>query len=318
MPLPTNVAGAADPCDARARLAPYRKLEWQLSRRAEEVIAEAERSVQALAADLDLHVVGHGLYGKRFMKACKVSPDAYIQMAMQLAYFRDAGRFAATYESSMTRLFFHGRTETIRPLSKESCEFVRLMEDKTATPAAKLAALQAAEHVHKIKTADAMSGKGIDRHLFALYIVSVGKGIDAPFLQTALGEPWRLSTSQQPQQQTKLWDLRRDDDARRISPGGGFGPVADDGYGVSYMVAGEDAIFFHVSSKKSNPATDSARFIHHLFRAMREMRDILKSALKEEERDKALKRGASLGPLPLLPPCPAGVHGVPLDQSEDK
>lgn len=35
-----------------------------------------------------------------------------------------------------------------------------------------------------------------------------------------------------------------------ISAGGGFGPVADDGYGVSYIIAGEDILFFHISSKK--------------------------------------------------------------------
>ena len=33
--------------------------------------------------------------------------------------------------------------------------------------------------------------------------------------------------------------------------------VADDGYGVSYVVAGEDLIFFHVSSKKTSPETVS-------------------------------------------------------------
>ena len=27
--------------------------------------------------------------------------------------------------------------------------------------------------------------------------------------------------------------------------------VADDGYGVSYIIAGEDIIFFHISSKRS-------------------------------------------------------------------
>lgn len=42
-----------------------------------------------------------------------------------------------------------------------------------------------------------------------------------------------------------------------ISAGGGFGPVADDGYGVSYIIAGEDLIFFHVSSKISSPVTVS-------------------------------------------------------------
>lgn len=36
-------------------------------------------------------------------------------------------------------------------------------------------------------------------------------------------------------------------DEHLVSPGGGFGPVADDGYGVSYMVAREQETFFHVS-----------------------------------------------------------------------
>lgn len=33
--------------------------------------------------------------------------------------------------------------------------------------------------------------------------------------------------------------------------------VADDGYGVSYMIAGEDTIFFHISSKFSSSETVS-------------------------------------------------------------
>ena len=36
-----------------------------------------------------------------------------------------------------------------------------------------------------------------------------------------------------------------------VSAGGGFGPVADKGYGVSYIIAGENQISFHISSKKS-------------------------------------------------------------------
>ena len=51
---------------------------------------------------------------------------------------------------------------------------------------------------------------------------------------------------------TKL-DLTKNPDC--ISAGGGFGPVADDGYGVSYIVAGEGLIFFHISSKKSSNET---------------------------------------------------------------
>merc|ERR1711916_76555 len=131
----------------------------------------------------------------------------------------------------------------------------------------------------KITTADAMTGHGLDRHLFALYVVSVGKGVDSPFLAEALGTPWRLSTSQQPQQQTNYWNLKDEEDQKRQSPGGGFGPVAEDGYGVSYMISGEDSIFFHVSANRSHAQTDSARFIHQIFKALRDMQEVLKTAL---------------------------------------
>ena len=43
--------------------------------------------------------------------------------------------------------------------------------------------------------------------------------------------------------------------------GGGFGPVAPDGYGVSYIIAGEDTLFFHVSSRKSSPETVGGGFL---------------------------------------------------------
>ena len=39
------------------------------------------------------------------------------------------------------------------------------------------------------------------------------------------------------------------------SAGGGFGPVADDGYGVSYIIIGDNQIYFHVSAKRSSGTT---------------------------------------------------------------
>lgn len=50
-----------------------------------------ERSLsqaQELMNDVDLHLMMHDRYGKGFMKRCNVSPDAYIQMALQLANYR--------------------------------------------------------------------------------------------------------------------------------------------------------------------------------------------------------------------------------------
>lgn len=64
-----------------------------------------------------------------FMKSCRVSPDAYIQLVLQLSYYRDAGRFCLTYEASMTRMFREGRTETVRPCTIESSAWVKAMVD---------------------------------------------------------------------------------------------------------------------------------------------------------------------------------------------
>ena len=50
--------------------------------------------------------------------------------------------------------------------------------------------------------------------------------------------------------------------------------MSDDGYGVSYMVPGDRRIFFHVSSKRSQPSTDSKHFMSQLFQTMQELRDL--------------------------------------------
>ena len=56
-----------------------------------------------------------------------------------------------------------------------------------------------------------------------------------------------------------------------LSPGGGFGPVADDGYGVSYMLAGGDSIYFHISAKNKAPNSDGTSFKKHLVAAFDDM-----------------------------------------------
>nr|XP_053638922.1 carnitine O-palmitoyltransferase 1, liver isoform-like isoform X1 [Cherax quadricarinatus] len=124
-----------------------------------------------------------------------------------------------------------------------------------------------------------MCGKGIDRHLFCLYVISKYLEVDNPFLNEVLSEPWRLSTSQTPHGQTTKMDLTKN--PKCISAGGGFGPVADDGYGVSYIIAGEDTLFFHVSSKKSSPVTDSHKFARQIEKALLDMKNLFESLKKK-------------------------------------
>jgi len=248
------------------------RLKWEIPLACIDQIENSYQVSLSLLNDVDLRLYVHSAFGKGLMKKCRLSPDAFIQMALQLAYYRDAGKFNLTYEASMTRLFREGRTETVRPCTIESSQWVKAMHDESVSSTDRIQMLRKACQVHQRGYQDAMCGKGIDRHLFCLYVVSKYLEVDSAFLKEVLSEPWRLSTSQTPHGQTSKLDLSKNPDC--ISAGGGFGPVADDGYGVSYIIAGEDLIFFHISSKKSSPETDSNRFASQIGRALADMKSL--------------------------------------------
>lgn len=205
-------------------------------------------------------------------------------MALQLAYYRDFGKFSLTYEASMTRLFREGRTETVRPCTIESAAWVKAMEDGRSTTQEKVELINKACNRHQQGYLDAMCGRGVDRHLFCLYVVSKYLEIDSPFLKAALSEPWRLSTSQTPLGQTPKTLLKNNPNL--ISASGGFGPVSRDGYSVSYIIADEDLIFFHVSSVKSCEITSTDRFAKGIAKAMND----IKVLFEEFNADKASRK----------------------------
>lgn len=248
------------------------RLQWDIRYDHTIAIDLALDTANKLIADVDLRIYVHDNYGKGFMKKCRLSPDAYLQMALQLAYFRDQRKFSLTYEASMTRLFREGRTETVRPCTIESAAWVKAMQDNSVPTEERVKLLKIACERHQLGYQDAMCGKGIDRHLFCLYVVSKYLEVDSPFLKEVLSEPWRLSTSQTPHGQTNKMDISKN--PHLISAGGGFGPVADDGYGVSYIIAGEDIVFFHISNKKSSKETDCHRFAVKIEEALADMRKL--------------------------------------------
>uniref|UniRef100_A0A8C3GCR9 carnitine O-palmitoyltransferase n=1 Tax=Cyclopterus lumpus TaxID=8103 RepID=A0A8C3GCR9_CYCLU len=243
------------------------RLSWDVPAECQEVIQSSLTVARNLADDVDSHIFPFIDFGKGLIKKCRTSPDAFIQIALQLAHYRDKKKFCLTYEASMTRLFREGRTETVRSCTLETCAFVRAMIGDETVSLLKLAA-EKHQNMYRL----AMTGEGIDRHLFCLYVVSKYLGEDSPFLKEVLSDPWRLSTSQTPLQQVELFDLVRHPEY--VSSGGGFGPVADDGYGVSYIIVGENLINFHISSKHSSPETDSHRFGANIRQAMLDILDL--------------------------------------------
>ncbi|XP_029440050.1 carnitine O-palmitoyltransferase 1, brain isoform isoform X2 [Rhinatrema bivittatum] len=269
--------GEADPM-----LPVPQRMQWEISKECQEMIDSSLQEAQALADDVDFHSFPFKDFGKGLIKKCRTSPDAFIQIALQLAHFRDKGKFCLTYEASMTRLFREGRTETVRSCTVESFNFVKAMVDGKETDEQRLKLFKIAAEKHQLLYRNAMTGAGIDRHLFCLYIVSKYLGKDSPFLKEVLSEPWRLSTSQTPIQQVELFDLMNHPEY--VSCGGGFGPVADDGYGVSYIIVGENLINFHVSCKHSSHETDAHRFGAHIQRALLDILALFKLDKKDVKK----------------------------------
>jgi carnitine O-acetyltransferase len=129
----------------------WERLEWVVDEGLEREIEECEGRNQALIEDSDASQLWwreygvewikqhgtqpHGLYGhmagciKLMIALAKLSPDAYIQQALQLAWYMDQGYASATYETASTRSFLHGRTDVIRTLSSDSRAFVKSMLD---------------------------------------------------------------------------------------------------------------------------------------------------------------------------------------------
>ncbi|XP_007453937.1 PREDICTED: carnitine O-palmitoyltransferase 1, muscle isoform isoform X3 [Lipotes vexillifer] len=253
-------------------LAPPQRLQWDIPEQCQAVIESSYQVAKALADDVELYCFQFLPFGKGLIKKCRTSPDAFVQIALQLAYFRDRGKFCLTYEASMTRMFREGRTETVRSCTCESTAFVQAMVQGRHLKADLQDLFRKAAEKHQNACRLAMTGAGIDRHLFCLYVVSKFLGVSSPFLAEVLSEPWRLSTSQTAQFQIRMFDPNKY--PNHLGAGGGFGPVANDGYGVSYMIAGENTMFFHVSSKFSSSETNAQRFGNHIRQALLDIADL--------------------------------------------
>lgn len=204
-------------------------------------------------------------YGKNLIKQFKVSPDAYVQMLMQLAYYKTTGKIRPTYESAATRKFLKGRTETGRTVSNESKKFVETWTSLDSTNEEKIATFQAACKQHVAYLSDAANGKGVDRHFFGLKnMLQSGEEIPEIFTDPvfAYSATWYLSSSQIPSEYFQSW---------------GWSQVIDDGYGLAYMINSE-WIHVHISCKKGN-GLRSDHLKWYLTESANQMKDVLKTSL---------------------------------------
>lgn len=109
-----------------------KKLEWTLTPETRAGIRFAETRLSDLICQNDCQALEFKGYGKNFITSHGFSPDAFVQMAFQAAYFGLYGRIECTYEPAMTKAFLHGRTEAIRSVQPESVTFVKVRKKRAS------------------------------------------------------------------------------------------------------------------------------------------------------------------------------------------
>ena len=96
---------------------PPQRLDFALTDSLKKSVDHAKQEIETRCAQLSVNTLQYDRFGKTFLKGVSLSPDAVLQLAIQMAYYRQYKCAAPTYESCSTAGFRHGRTETIRPAS---------------------------------------------------------------------------------------------------------------------------------------------------------------------------------------------------------
>jgi carnitine O-acetyltransferase len=203
-----------------------------------------------LVTDHVLHVQSFQGYGSSFIKKSKFPPDAFVQVAIQLATYRLFGEQVGTYEATQVRSFLHGRTEVTRAVSAESEAFVRNLglrprgDDGAASSRdERIALLRKATATHARYTGLAAKAQGVDRHLMGLSLL-VKDGEPTPDLYSddvfLRSKRWRASTSNLSHPRFNLW---------------GYGEVVPDGVGLAYAILPNSCVF-NITALRSTGWTD--------------------------------------------------------------
>lgn len=169
-------------------------------------------------------------FGKNFMKKYKIHPDAFVQLALQLTYYKLYNEFAPTYETALLRAYYKGRTETVRSCSKPVADWVKAMVTSTDLKN-EWELFKLAIDSQNCLMKEAREGKGFDRHLFALWCAAYENGdethpmfTDPMFAKSGGNGNFVLSTS-----------------LLGYTINIGFvAPMVKDGYGVFYSITNNE------------------------------------------------------------------------------
>ncbi|CAG8763191.1 9064_t:CDS:2, partial [Racocetra fulgida] len=211
-------------------------LKWVVDNSIMNTIQQAQINIQAAIDNLDSVLLHYNEYGSEWLKNAKVSPDAFVQMAMQLAYYKRYGEPCATYESASTRAFLHGRTETTRTCSVDTVAFTKAFYDPNVNKDEKISLLM----------------KAIKSH--TEYMISASNGLRCQIRDEE--EKSKATLFKDPSYvQSMSFKLSTSNMSPAFGFHCGFGAVVPDGYGICYAI-GKDKLKISISSYKKCKETD--------------------------------------------------------------
>ncbi|XP_031763686.2 choline O-acetyltransferase [Galleria mellonella] len=264
---------ASRPAPPPALLPAPQAMRWNITPDVLRTIDHAARELDRAILDLDFKVYTYRGYGREFMKSCRTSPDVYIQLALQYAYYKMYGYLVSTYESASLRRFRAGRVDNIRSAheaarawSEAMCSADKspLTEPTDDTQKKEQKRLEKFEDAARQQTSIMEAnilGRGIDNHLIALREAARETLGELPPLFTDVTYKqmieYKLSTSQ----------VATTTDGTFM----GYGAVVPDGYGCSYNPKKESVIFC-ISSFTSSSVTNTEAFRQFLEEALDSMK----------------------------------------------
>ncbi|WAQ97117.1 CLAT-like protein [Mya arenaria] len=264
------------------------QLEWSVSPGVEGTIQATMENIDRSIRDLDLYVLRFDHFGREFPKKNNMSPDSFIQLALQLTYYKIHGALVSTYESASTRRFRLGRVDNIRANSPAALEWVKAMVAKNEyTDHEKMALLRKAMGWQTQTMTQTILGQGLDCHLMGLREMAAEVGLPVPDIFTddtyRKSNHFTLSTSQ----------VNTTMDTFMC-----YGPVVPDGYGVCYNPHPNDIIVV-ITAFKSHAETQSDYFAYTLEGSLLQMSELCLKTNQEHEFVADKVRNASLqnGPL---------------------
>lgn len=236
-------------------------------------------------------------YGKAFITSNGLSPDSFVQMSMILAYYHLYGRIVCAYEPVLTKNFFHGRTEAMRPATLEAKALCEIFTDTAASAQDKVDALRKATKVHSQLVKECSQGMGVDRHLFALKCIAEKKGLPIPPFYHS--KAWKLLNHT---------ILSTSNCGNPSLAGFGFGPVVPDGLGIGYIIK-EHQLHYSISSKHRQ----TRRYAYTLESVLKEMaqlfcdqkKNTVGAALRAADNDASRRRLSTI----LLPMITSDSYG---------